>query len=62
MYQICHPILFCFALIFSENYAFKVQIEIQDMHWFSFQITVLMHITYHQNLTFDLAHLESKIL
>jgi hypothetical protein len=29
---------------FLENYAMKVQNEIQDMHWFSFQITVLVHV------------------
>jgi hypothetical protein len=39
-----------------------MQNEIQDMHWFSFQITILVHITYHQNLTFDPTHPESKIL
>jgi hypothetical protein len=31
---------------FFDNYAFKVQNEIQDMHWFTFQITILVHITY----------------
>lgn len=31
---------------FSKNYVMKVQNEIQDMHWLSFQMTVLVHITY----------------
>ncbi len=31
----------------------KVENEIQDMHWLSFQITVLVHITYKHNLDYD---------
>ncbi len=38
---------------FFENYAFKIQNKIQDMHWFLFQITILVHITYYHNPTFD---------
>ncbi len=38
---------------FSNNYAMKVQNEIQDMHWFSFQSIVLVHITYWYNLEYD---------
>jgi len=38
---------------FSENYAMKVQNEIQDMHWFSFQVTVLVHITFKHNRDYD---------
>ncbi len=40
----------------------KVQNEIQDMHWFSFQIIVLVHITYRYNPKYDLAKDGSKIL
>jgi hypothetical protein len=47
---------------FSKNYAFKQQNEIQDMHWLSFQITILVHIMYRINLEYDLAHLESRIV
>ncbi len=47
---------------FLENYAMKVQNEIQDMHWFSFQIIVLVHITYRHILEYDLAIDESRIL
>jgi hypothetical protein len=32
------------------------------MHWFSFQINILVHITYHHNLTFDPTYLKSRIL
>ncbi len=32
------------------------------MHWYSFQITILVHKTYRINLGYDLVHLESKIL
>jgi len=38
---------------FSKNYATKVKNEIQDMHWFSFQIIVLVHITYKHNLDYE---------
>lgn len=37
---------------FSQNYAMKVQNEIQSMHWHSVQITILVHITYHHNPDF----------
>jgi hypothetical protein len=40
-------------IYFSENYAFKTQNEVQDMHWYNFQITILVHITYRMNLNFD---------
>jgi len=45
-----------------ENYVFMVQNEIQDMHWFSFHITIMVHITYRRNKDFDLIEHESKIL
>jgi hypothetical protein len=47
---------------FFENYAMKVQNEIQDMHWFSFQITILVHITYRHNPNYELVTKNSKIL
>lgn len=31
---------------FAENYSFKEQNEIQSMHWYSSQVTILVHITY----------------
>jgi hypothetical protein len=46
-----------FYIDFFENYAFKVQNKTQDMHWFSVQITILMHITYCHNSTFDPTYL-----
>lgn len=47
---------------FFDNYAFKVQNQIQYMYWFSFQITILVHITYRLNPYLDETNLESKIL
>jgi hypothetical protein len=32
------------------------------MHWFSFQIAILVHITYEYNPTFDPTHANSKFL
>lgn len=31
---------------FAENYSFKEQNEIQSMHWYCSQVTILVHITY----------------
>ncbi|KAG0572176.1 hypothetical protein KC19_VG074600 [Ceratodon purpureus] len=36
---------------FAENYSFKGQDEIQSQHWFNFQLTILVHITYRKNLS-----------
>jgi hypothetical protein len=47
---------------FSKNYVMKVQNEIQDMHWLSFQMTVLVHITYQHNLDHDVALNRPEIL
>ena len=34
---------------FTENYSFQIQYEIQSMHWFSHQVTILVHLTYMRN-------------
>ncbi len=47
---------------FFKNYAFEVQNEIQDMHWFNFQINILVRITYRLNPDLDESNLGSKIL
>jgi hypothetical protein len=47
---------------FSENYAMRVQNEIQDMHWFTFQMTVLVHITYRVNPDFVAGIEKTRIL
>jgi hypothetical protein len=47
---------------FFENYAMKVQNKIPDMHWFSFQMIILIHITYCHNPNYDLVTKNSKIL
>ena len=31
---------------FAENYSFKWKNEVQSQHWFSFQVTILVHITF----------------
>jgi hypothetical protein len=38
---------------FAENYSFEIQNEIQSMHWFSHQVTILVHLTYRLNLVPD---------
>jgi hypothetical protein len=46
---------------FSKLFGMKVHNEIQEMHWFSFQIIVLVHITYLHNLDYDLVIQNFKI-
>jgi hypothetical protein len=31
---------------FVENYSCKCQDEIQEQHWFNFQLSIMVHITY----------------
>lgn len=31
---------------FAENYSFTVQNEVQSMHWHSYQVTILVHISF----------------
>ena len=39
---------------FAKNYYFQPQDEIQSMHWFNVQVTLLVHITYrHAQLLVD---------
>jgi hypothetical protein len=44
---------------FSENYVFKTQNEVQDMHWYIMPITLLVHITYRVNVEYDVTNLQS---
>lgn len=37
---------------FSENYTFAVQDEIQSMYYHSYQVTIMVHITYRRNPDF----------
>jgi len=39
---------------FFENYTMKIQNDIQNMHWHNFQISILVHITYHRNPEYDI--------
>lgn len=34
---------------FAKNYTFHINNEIQSMHWHSFQVMILVHITYRLN-------------
>lgn len=45
---------------FAENYSFQTQNEIQEMHWFSIQITILVHIMYRHNPEYDPMDPKSK--
>jgi hypothetical protein len=47
---------------FSENYGMKVQNEIQSMHWYMFQITVLVYIAYMWNPDYRVGGSEPEIL
>ena len=50
---------------FSENYAFKMQNEVQDIHWFNFQVSILVHITYRESptyISFDSSDESNRIL
>jgi hypothetical protein len=51
-----------FLIDFAENYSFKGQNEIQSQHWYNFQITILVHITYHRNAEWDPSDRTSKKL
>jgi hypothetical protein len=45
---------------FAENYSFKGQDEVQSQHWYNFQLTILVHITYIRNLEYNLEDPTSK--
>jgi len=47
---------------FVKNYGFEVQNEIQSMHWHMYQISILIHICFHWNLTLDPYDEDSWIL
>jgi len=38
---------------FIENYYSKREDEIQEQHWFNFQLSILVHITYQVNPTLN---------
>jgi hypothetical protein len=47
---------------FAKNYSFQVQNEVQNMHWHSYQINILVHITFQSNPNFDVHVEDSKSL
>jgi hypothetical protein len=51
-----------FVVDFTKNYNFQMQNEVQSMHWHSYQISILVHITYQFNLDFDAYDEDSRIL
>ncbi len=42
-----------FVVNFVKNYTFQVQNEVQSMHWNSYHITILVHISYRLNPDYD---------
>jgi hypothetical protein len=38
-----------YVVDFAKNYTFETQNEVQSMHWHSYQISILVHITYQHN-------------
>jgi hypothetical protein len=47
---------------FAKNYYFAIQNEVQSMHMHSFQILILVDITYHLNPNFDLDDANSFLI
>lgn len=47
---------------FAENYKFESQDEVQSQHWFSFQISILVQITFRHNHDFDAYDEDSRII
>ncbi len=44
--------LIMFVMDFVENYTFQEYKEVQEMHWHSFVLTILVHIYYMWNMTY----------
>ncbi len=47
---------------FAENYKFESQNEVQSQHWFSYQISILVQITFRHNPDFDPYDEDSRII
>jgi hypothetical protein len=47
---------------FAENYSFTWQNEVQSQHWQSFQVTILVHITFRIDPHWDEVDVRAKIL
>jgi hypothetical protein len=47
---------------FAKNYSFKEQNEIQSQHWYNWQVTILVHLTFRINPNWDGIDLSCKIL
>jgi hypothetical protein len=47
---------------FVENYGFQVQNEIQSSYYHSYQVTIMVHITYRVNLVANIASGEDRIV
>jgi hypothetical protein len=64
MYKNClarqRPETLISVIDFAENYSFQEQNEIQTMHWYNFQITILVHITWSPNPQHEPQNLKSR--
>jgi hypothetical protein len=47
---------------FSENYTMRIQNEIQNMHWHNFQISIMVHICYKRNNSYNFAEDELEVI
>ncbi len=47
---------------FAKNYSFKVENEVQSMHWHIYQVSILVHTSFHHNPTLNPYDDDSKIL
>jgi hypothetical protein len=45
---------------FLENYAFKTQNEMQNIHWYNMQIIIMVHIIYTMNVEYDATNPQSS--
>jgi len=46
----------------AKNYTFAEQNEVQEAHWHSLNVTILVHITYHLNPTSNLNRKKMRLL
>ena len=50
------------VLDFAENYSFKWQNEVQSQHWFNFQVTILVHISFRIHPEWDGLDPQTRLL
>jgi hypothetical protein len=42
-----------FVVDFAKIYSFEIHNEVQSTHWHNYQISIMVHITFHHNPTLD---------